>query len=60
MDYMTFKRSQCEYHLLPYKCLVCIEHPAMQKFPLWNQVLPLSLFYITQSYIIEVQHPMLL
>jgi len=31
MDYMTFKRSQYEYHLLPYKCLACIELPAIHE-----------------------------
>lgn len=33
-------------------------HLVLKKlFQLWNLVLPLSLFYTTRSYIIEVQHP---
>ena len=31
MAYMTFKRSQYEYHLLPYKCLVYIELPPIHE-----------------------------
>jgi len=44
VDYMTFKRSQYEYHLLPYKCLVCFggaecntDHYLVVKEKVWKE-----------------------